>query len=107
MANLLYRFKEYQVGKNHMLFAMALRPDLSENHVGFAHYLRRIGLLGEAVKVHQEIQKRWSDSYQSKYDLAMIYLELGNKSLAKAQLLDAVRLQPKRQSYIKALASLA
>lgn len=48
------------------------------------YYLRRIGLLEEAVKVHQDIQKRWSDSYQSKYDLAMIYLELGNKSLAKA-----------------------
>lgn len=106
MANLLYRFKEYQVGKNHMVFAMALRPDLSEHHVGFAHYLRRIGLLEEAIKKHEEIQRKWPESYQSKYDLAMIYLEIGNKSLAKLHLTEVVKLQPKRQNYIKALAAL-
>ncbi len=103
MGSLLYRFKEYEKGKNHILFALALQPDVSAHHVGLAHYFRQVGLLEEALEIHLEIQKKWPESYQSKYELGMVYLALGKKSQAIAQLKAVIKLQPNRQVYRKAL----
>lgn len=106
MGSLMYRFKDYEKGKNHILFALALYPDAPEHHVGFAHYFRRAGLFNEAIKIHTDIQKRWPNTYQSNYDLAMIYVQLGEKEQAIKQLKKVVKLQPKRQNYKDALARL-
>jgi len=50
-----------------------------------------------------EIQKKWPEYYQSKYELGMVYLALGKKSQAIAQLKAVIKLQPNRQVYKKAL----
>lgn len=103
MGSLLYRFKDYEKGKDHILFALALQPDVPAYHVGLAHYFRQVGLLQEALEIHLDIQKRWPESYQSKYELAMIYSALGKKSQAITQLEAVIKLQPNRQVYKNAL----
>ena len=103
MGSLLYRFKDYEKGKDHILFALALQPDVPSYHVGLAHYFRQVGLLEEALEMHLDIQKKWPESYQSKYELGMVYLALGKKPQAIAQLKAVIKLQPKRQVYKKAL----
>lgn len=106
MGNILYRLNNYEKGKDHILFALALEPNIPAHHVSLAYYFRQVGLLEEAVKTHLEIQKRWPESYQSKYELAMVYLALGKKSQAIAQLEAVIKLKPDRQNYKNALAKI-
>jgi tetratricopeptide (TPR) repeat protein len=106
MGSLLYRHKDFSKGKDYMLMALALRPDIPEHHVGVAQYFRRIGLLDDAIRMHLDIQSRWPESYQSRYELAMIYIEIDDKQQAISQLKEVVRLQPKRKAYKDALSKL-